>query len=547
MKPYILIMVLVLGLLTGCHSTQKASGAKTIQRKPIVEVSEKQLKQEARLIEAKTYQETGSPEKALVIYHQLLDSNAQNAAAYYGIGQIKLDSRELDSALACMQKAVQADPQNKWYLLELANIYEKRHEQKPLVETWERLIQIQPDNIDYYYEMANAQIMAEDLEGAIVTLNKVEKKVGVTEMVSVQKQKLWEALGDDKKAIEEVDRLAKALPQEKKYSAILAEMYMKQQNFKKAKEYYDLILTHHPDDEYIHISLANYYKQTAQPDKAYEELKQGFRSPAIDSKSKLQILGAFYTNEEFYGEYSKYAFSLLDQLMEQCEDSTTYALFYGDVLMRQEKYEEAYRQFKIHLSSDSSQYEVWEAMLVCLSMVKEKEGEMVAYSQRASALFPFHPLPYYLQGAVAYQNKAYKESIALLEQCEKLGFNKGYLENETLGLLASDHYELGNYETAWKYFDKVVEKFPDDIYTLNNYAYFLSLWGENLEKAEQMSRKTIEKEPENATFLDTYAWVLHQLGRDKEALKYIDKALRLDQEGGETLKEHKQAILEAIK
>ena len=77
--------------------------------------------------------------------------------------------------------------------------------------------------------------------------------------------------------------------------------------------------------------------------------------------------------------------------------------------------------------------------------------------------------------------------------------------------------------------------------TLNNYAYYLSEQGIELEKALAMSRKTIDAEPDNANSLDTYAWILHLLGRDKEALPYMEKAVRLDPQS-ETLKKHLEEI-----
>lgn len=63
MKKYIFIIYIVALILTGCKTAQKASTKSPFQRKPIVEVTEDELKQDSRLIEAKTYQETGRPEK----------------------------------------------------------------------------------------------------------------------------------------------------------------------------------------------------------------------------------------------------------------------------------------------------------------------------------------------------------------------------------------------------------------------------------------------------------------------------------------------------
>jgi tetratricopeptide (TPR) repeat protein len=57
---------------------------------------------------------------------------------------------------------------------------------------------------------------------------------------------------------------------------------------------------------------------------------------------------------------------------------------------------------------------------------------------------------------------------------------------------------------------------------LNNYAYYLSLRKENLEKAEKLAKKTNELSPNNRNYMDTYAWVLFQ------QKKYIDAEYLLE-------------------
>ena len=61
---------------------------------------------------------------------------------------------------------------------------------------------------------------------------------------------------------------------------------------------------------------------------------------------------------------------------------------------------------------------------------------------------------------------------------------------------------------------------------LNNYAYYLSERGEQLQKAEDMSYKTVKAEPRNSTYLDTYAWILFMENRYTEAKVYIEQALQ---------------------
>jgi len=54
----------------------------------------------------------------------------------------------------------------------------------------------------------------------------------------------------------------------------------------------------------------------------------------------------------------------------------------------------------------------------------------------------------------------------------------------------------------------------------------MALEDHDLEKALKMSAKTLEAEPLSATYLDTYAWILFRMKKYKEALVYIEKALR---------------------
>ena len=61
---------------------------------------------------------------------------------------------------------------------------------------------------------------------------------------------------------------------------------------------------------------------------------------------------------------------------------------------------------------------------------------------------------------------------------------------------------------------------------LNNYAYYLSLVGRDLDKAERMSGKVIERFPNNSTYLDTYAWILFKKGNYTLAKFYMETAIK---------------------
>lgn len=546
MKREVIYIVLTALLLAGCAGRKAAApDAGRYERAPIKEVTQEQLVLDAMLIDAVSLQERGDRDGALSAYAKLAAAAPSAAAAWYEMGQLLMQKGWTDSAYRCTQRAVDINGDNVWYLLALAQVQQKRGDSKGATATWERIVRQNPEVLEYYYELSNSYITAGNLPAAVEVLNRVERRIGVTEPISLQKQRLWEAAGKQDKAVKEVESLADAMPQEKRYSAILAEMNMQQKRYSKAKRYYDRILAADPDDEYIHIQLAEYYKQTGQPAAADSEMVKAFRHPALGCRTKIQLLSSFYTPDEFYGSRSGVTYRLLESIMGECEDSAEFAPFYGDVLMRQRRFDEAERQFAQSLQRDSSRYEIWEAMLICLAEQPEKEQELLGYAQRASRLFPIQTLPLYIQGLYYVRHEQYDKALEPLERAAKWGFNKGYLEADTRGLMAECFYRTGQYERAWRAFEQYVKLRPDDWGMLNNYAYYLAERGVQLEKAEQMSRRTVEAEPDNANSLDTYAWILHLLGRDAEALPYMEKAVRLDPKS-DTLRQHLDTIKKTV-
>ncbi len=546
MKAMRLTIALALVALCGCGSPRPtadtSAGARRWQRPPIREVDESQLKQDGRLIDAVALQETGHPDEALAAYAALTHDEPTTAAAWYGQAVLLMERGWTDSALHCAQRAVALQGENEWYLLALAQAAKLAGRPAEHVATWERLAALRPERLEYSYELATAHLANGDAARAVEALNRVERRVGVTEPVSLRKQQIWDAAGKPDKGLRELEALADAMPQEKRYQAILAQRAMQQKNYRKAKQYYDRILASDPADDYIHLQLAEYYKAVGQPAAADSEMVQALANPRLDTRTKLQLLTSFYTEEEFYGSRREVCLRLMEQVARESDQPEATAVYYGDALMRQGKYAQAAEQLEMAVAYDSSRYEVWEALLISLTEVPEREAALADYARRAERLFPMHTLPHHLTGLVALRHERYDEAVAALEKAVKWGFTKGYLEAETYSLLAEAHYRSGHYDQAWLAFDHYLALRPDDWSMLNNYAYYLAEQGTQLEKAERMSRRTVEAEPQNANSLDTYAWILHLMGRDGEARPYAERAVRLDPQNA-TLRRHLEEIV----
>ena len=104
--------------------------------------------------------------------------------------------------------------------------------------------------------------------------------------------------------------------------------------------------------------------------------------------------------------------------------------------------------------------------------------------------------------------------------------------------------QIGEKDRAYEAYEMSLYFFPQNKYTLNNYAYMLAIHGGDIKKAERMSELTIKDEPDNAVYLDTYGWILHLQGQDSLALFYLRKALENvdDDRNRNVIQEHIRAI-----
>ena len=94
-----------------------------------------------------------------------------------------------------------------------------------------------------------------------------------------------------------------------------------------------------------------------------------------------------------------------------------------------------------------------------------------------------------------------------------------------------------------KAFESSIEIVADNPYTLNNYAYYLSVRNEKLDRAAEMSLQSIRIVPDNPSFEDTYGWILYQQKKYTEAEKWINNSLRNGGDKSGVVNEHYGDVL----
>ena len=293
------------------------------------------------------------------------------------------------------------------------------------------------------------------------------------------------------------------------YRRLLAMNYLRQNRQSDAIEQYEEISRRFPGRTDVLITLAGLYDDAGDYEKELRALERYGRLEDVADELKFQRFACYLQMGELDSAY--YESDSPAQVIELLMNTTR------DMI---EKAETNLDKLRCRSLLDV-------AMSFC-DVVSTHEPELVqAYSQKSIAYF-----------WMGQNNEAMNMLSKGLKQV-KTDRDRALLHN-----LRGDYYHtLGDTPRMYADYDSTLMYDPDNISVLNNYAYYLSVEGRDLERALKMSARTLDEEPLNATFLDTYAWILFKMKRYNEALGYMEKALRYLETDNPEIYEHYGDVL----
>jgi tetratricopeptide (TPR) repeat protein len=492
-------------------------------------------------IKAVNERELGNLAKSQEMFSAAIEMNPEDPAAFYENARVLQVMGRNDEALAMSEQAVVLDPENKWYKVLYADLSKANGKYDEYVATYEELLAEDPNDLNFLNELAFAYFFTGEYQKSIEIYQRIEEKVGINEALSSQKVQLYNRIGLKDSAVIEYERLIRFYPDEARYYALLAEYCSKNDMNDKAIWAYEKIVEINPDDPYVHISLADFYKKEGNEEKSFEELKLGLSNPKLDLSTKINLLYTYYSGD-LNDKKRKQALELSEILKQTHPDDPMGETFYASMLFENKEYELSRQLFNGIIENQAGNYAIWEQLLFC-DLYLEDYKSLAEDAENAIDYFPSYPLPYFFAGIGNFQLKDFVKAQAFLDSGKEFVVNNNALLEQFYSSLGDTYNELGKFPASYAAYDKALSINPENTVVLNNYAYYLSLRSEQLEKAEKMAKKSVEMDPYNANNLDTYAWVLYKLGKYQDALNWIKKAYSNSEQPSGVVLEHYGDIL----
>lgn len=478
---------------------------------------------------------------AIGYFEEALKAFPEDHASMYELSVLYYNQGLPEKGFEMIKNAVELDSTNKWYKIRLADFYKSNYDYESFVNIYDELLEDEPNNLNYLEVYIDALLQLERFEQMIVKLDVFEDNIGVSEYISMMKIETYNLLGNGDKVVEELEKLTNAFPYETRYMSILAETYIQSGRDKDALDLYLKVKQLNPEDPYINTSLLEYYQKHGELDKAFEEFILMIKNKNLDYKTKEQIYEYWFDSKVESEKLVEEAELAGKAFLETYPDKELGYYVIGTVHYNNEDFSTAREYYLDAIARDSSSFMSW-YQLIFTDMELDDVDSLYKHTSGALRFYPEQPLFYLFNGAALIEMEKYEEAIKVLEKGRFMSADKELTANFDT-YIADIYHELGEKEKMYKQYDRVLKNDPENVYVLNNYAYFLSEDNIRLDEALKMSAITIKKEPKNPTYIDTYAWILYKLGRYKEAKEWIIEVFIYDSNANAVNYEHYGDIL----
>ncbi len=522
MRRLLVIVLVILSL--PCMARKKKVQAVQPQRTALTAAESRRLSY--FFLEACKQKRAANYSAAYDLFQYCLNIDPRSPEALYEMGLMKYYLREDSVGLSMLRLASEIDASNSQYMETLAAAYLDKDDFDNATPVLERLSEIETQRTDILYQLATIYKSKGDGQAAISALDRIETLEGRSIQTSMQKYVIYMALKKRKQALAELASLEKENPYDLRIPIIIGKQYLENDEEQRALECYDRVRESDPDNTDLQVAMLDYYKYKGQME--YRDFLRDSLIYAPGTSHELRMALVSDLMDELNGkpELSLQMQSTLDSLVKIAPTSESYSLRAAYMMYNVQDADSVASALRDLLSVDPSN-RLALSNLLPLYLSKMDFEKSIEICRMGINSDPDNLSYHYYLGVSLYQQDRLDEAIDAFEigvrQINESSAPR--LVSELYAVLGDSYHEKGRADDSYAAYDSCLVYNPDNVACLNNYAYYLSLQGQQLEKAEEMAYRAIKNEPLNRTYLDTYAWVLFKRENYTMAKFYIDRVV----------------------
>lgn len=483
-------------------------------------------------------------------YCRQLDSSS--GAVLYELSELYRYVKNDSLAIHALEDACKLYPKNYWYKNRLVTLYLESRRTDEALKTAEEMARLFPEKEEVLWMLHDLYESKNDYANMVKVLDKIEVKEGKSEKRSMEKFRLFLQMNDEKRAFEEMEKLADEYPNDLRYQVVIGDLYLDAGKKEEALKQYKMVEAQDSTNMTLLLSMANFYHQEGDEVRYQEYISKVLTHKDVDDVTRVRMLGVLVRENLDTHADSTYLLALFDKVLQEPQEHTDILELKVRYMDKKKMPVEDQKPILRRILEIDPEHDMARHMLLKYAVEENDHQSIVNICKPAVEYNADSPVFYFYMGVEYYLIDEKEKSMDALRsglnrvENEMDEENRFKIRTHSYALLGDIYHQLGQDDKAFQAYDSCLIYNKNDAMVLNNYAYYLSLKKKDLQRAEEMSRLSNELEPDNATYLDTYAWVLFQQKRYDEAKQYMDKVVELMERDGEEMSDDVQDHIKQI-
>ena len=476
------------------------------------------------------------------IWSELLEEDGNYAPALY---HMSLTSRGNSSeAVEYARRAYEADSTNKWYVQNYGSHLLSSASSVEALPVYRRLLKLDKQDISAYYGLAYLYRINQMPYSAISILDSADVRLGRNSHTSALKQRLLFETRQLDRAIDEGKRVIAELPYDVDAHISLAYAYHAAQQDSLAISTLEQALVIDATNTQTLGMLSSFYAQMGDYQRMFDYDAKLLSCDDMSVDEKVSYIESYTSDSQFYVANFLNIGKLVQILTLKHPTHRGVIDLYAIHLLMMGEDQQALDYLRRHLKDDTVRAVDYMAVMQ-LEHQLHMDDILFEDLDEALKLYPTDFSVISFAGHIYSDKGLLRKAIAMFKRAIDVAPCDEQVSS-AWGYIGDAYHEAGNDKKAFAAYDKALKYNADNVLVLNNYAYFLTLAGGNLERALTMSQRALYLAPDNYSYIDTHAWVLHCLGRSDEAKSLMRQALSLSSQRDPDILAHYGDILWAL-
>lgn len=519
-------LLVVAAVVVGCASRRLADTQTPDKAVPTHELS---ARYRYLYTEALRQKLIGNHAGAFDLLSHCIDIDPEAPEAIYEMYFYRRALRQDSLALEMLRRSVCLEPRNELYLEALAAYYLEKSEEDSALIYVERLAELRPRRTDVLSRLVNLYSSMNRPADAISTLDRIETLEGKLSSISMRKFQLYKNMGRDDEAYAELEALCREYPHELNYRISIGSQLMDDGRMDEALRIFEEVRSQDPTNTALRVSMMLYHRAKGD-DSAFQAARDSLiydnSVPTYMRASLMRELVTSSMEDDSLGTGRRRVEQLFDSLdIDHSTDVELLNFKIAYLATYDKDNDSAYVATLERINAiEPSNSEVLFSLIYNYSQ-KQEFQQLENVCRRGVVTHPEELAVHYFLGMALYQQDKHEEALRAFQGgiLQKTDETKPAMVADLYSIVGDIYHQMGLRRESYEAYDSCLTYQDDNATCLNNYAYYLSLENDNLDRAEEMSYRSIRLQPDNKTFLDTYAWILFMKERYAEAQSYIDR------------------------